>query len=167
MFFRWAQEWSVFESPLWPPILLCPTHNLHTWTHTLSSFSTSISLVLSIDCYNQTTGCSQVIWECYAIFPLIQPMLVGILPLYAQPGHTENGDTGKRLKKRQTQKHHSGKTDLVGGRVKPHKQERKGKMQKWLGLTISSFILYHHTMQFFSYLKERKYFFLAQRDKWQ
>lgn len=72
-------EWSVFESPLWLSVLLCLTHNrpwLHMDTHTLSLLFLSFYLSHSIDCCNQTPGCSQVVWECLAIFHFSEPCWV-------------------------------------------------------------------------------------------
>lgn len=58
-------------------------------------------------------------------------------------------------KKRQTQKHHSGKTELVGGRVK-HKQEPQGKMQN---------MIRPHCMFFYFVPSHNAMFFLFEREK--
>lgn len=110
---------SVFESPLWLSVLLCLTRNppcIHMDAHTLPLY-----LSLSIDCCNQTACCSQVVRECRAIFHSLQPMLGGILPFSAQPGHKTNEVTGKRRNKSRTQKHDNEKqkknTTLCSKRV--------------------------------------------------
>lgn len=47
-----------------------------THGHRLSLLFLCLSLSLSIDCCNQTAGCSQVIWECSAIYHFSNPCWV-------------------------------------------------------------------------------------------
>lgn len=112
MFFRWAQEWSGVCSRALCDCLFCfvwPTiPREYTWTHTVSLLRLSLSIYLSrlIAVIKQRAAAGRPRVPCY--FPLLQPMLGGILPFSAQPGRRVNEVTGKRGNKRQTLNPHFG-----------------------------------------------------------
>lgn len=61
-------------------------------------------------------------------FPLLQQMLDGILPFYAQPGQTENEEAaGNGINKRQTQKNPTGKKKMWATEKINTNQKEKAK----------------------------------------